>query len=122
MKTPPGQGIGPDDPIPDGFSYDIDQPKYRIYKIGSDKLEYSVNGDELDVDFVKGAGANMLKAVVDAEGNAIAKIKGYTTDKLGTPSNHVVLRYGRMVARRLGPGWNASIRFDGQKRYLEFTR
>jgi len=75
----------------------------------------------LDVDFVEGTGTKMLKRVIDAEEKTISKIKGYTTDKLGVLSDKAVLRYGEIVARRLG-NWKASIRFDGHKRYLEFTR
>lgn len=122
METPKGQGISPDDIVPDGFSYDVDQPKYRTYKDGINKLEYSVNGDELDVDFGEGTGTIMLQMVINAEGQTIKKIKGYTTDKLGTLSDETVLRYGQIVARQLGIDWQASIRFDGHKRYLEFTR
>ena len=120
---PVKQGVPPGDPNPDGFSFDIDNPKYQTYKQGGSKIDYSISGTELTVDFIEGPNASsFLKTIVVAEGSNLKRIAGYTTDKLGDASEPVALRFGQQIANSLGEGWKASLEFIGNKRYLVFTR
>lgn len=87
-------GFGPDEVRPDGFSFDIDDPKYRMLREGERKLEYTLQGEELIVDYVEGGGAaSMLKRVLETEGADVRRISGYITDKLGNLSDEALLRY-----------------------------
>lgn len=109
--------------VPDGFSFDSDNPLYRRFKSGEQILEYSLDGGHLSIDWVDGGGAGtMLKHVLGAEGGSVRRISGYVTDKLGRLSDEALLRYGRQVAKQLGNGWTVTIRMDGTKKFLEFTR
>ncbi|MDA1055681.1 MAG: Hint domain-containing protein [Planctomycetota bacterium] len=122
-KSDAPKGIGPDDVIPNGFSFDIDNPRYRRFKSGDQVLEYSRNGGELAIDWIDGGGgASVLRKILAQEGKDVRRIAGYATDKLGELSNEALTRYGRQVARQLGDGWTATIEFDGLKRFLVFTR
>ena len=117
------KGIGPDDAVPEGFSFDVDNPVYRQLKDGDQVLQYSLKGEELAVDWVDGGGAaSMLKRILAAEGSGVRRISGYATDKLASLSDNALLRYGNQVASSLGEGWKASIEFVANKRYLVFTR
>ena len=117
------KGIRPDDAVPEGFSFDIDNPIYRQLKDGDQVLQYSIKGEELAVDWVDGGGAaSMLKRILAAEGSGVRRISGYATDKLASLSDKALLRYGNQVASSLGEGWKASIEFVANKRYLVFTR
>ena len=73
--------------IPDGFSYDTENPKFRRFRRGDDILEYTLEGSEITVDWVNGKGASsMMKSILDADGAGVTSISGYVTDKLGDVS------------------------------------
>ncbi len=117
------KGIGPDDMIPEGISFDITNPKYRQFKNGDNILEYALEGGEITVDWVSGKNASsMLKAILNTEGNAVTRISGYATDKLGGASNAVLQRFGDSMAAELGGVWKATIETVGNRRYLVFTK
>ncbi len=108
--------------IPDGISFDIDKPKYRQFKTGKSILEYTLEGDEISVDWVNGKDASlMIKAILEAEGTGICKILGYVTDKLGDASNPVLQRFGNRIATQMGSGWKVTIETIEGRRYLVFT-
>ncbi len=55
--------------IPDGISIDITNPKYRQFQSGDDILEYTLEGEEITVDWVSGKNAaSMLKAILAVDG------------------------------------------------------
>ena len=58
--SPAPKGIGPNDMIPDGISFDIANPKFRQFKSGDDILEYTLEGGEVTVDWVSGKGASSM--------------------------------------------------------------
>ena len=117
------KGLGPDDMIPDGISFDIANPKYRQFKSGDDILEYTLEGSEITVDWVNGKGASsMMKSILNADGTGVTKISGYVTDKLGSASNAALQRLGDRMARELGDGWKAIIEVKGDRRFLIFTK
>lgn len=94
-----------------------------MFKEGERKLEYSIQGEELAVDYVEGGGsAAMLKRVLETEGAGVQRISGYATDKLGNLSDEALLRFGNRVAAELGEGWKAAIEVVDSKHYLIFTR
>lgn len=117
------KGIGPNDMIPDGISFDIANPKYRQFKSGEDILEYTLEGSEITVDWVNGKGASsMMKSILEAGGAGVTKISGYVTDKLGDASDAALKRLGDRMARDLGDGWKAVIETRGDRRFLIFTK
>jgi hypothetical protein len=117
------KGIGPNDMIPDGISFDIANPKFRQFKSGDDILEYTLEGGELTIDWVNGKGASfMMKSILDADGAGVTRISGYVTDKLGDASNAALQRLGDRMARDLGDGWKAIIEVRGERRFLIFTK
>jgi len=116
-------GIGPDDMIPDGISFDIANPKYRQFKNGDNILEYTLEGTEITVDWVSGRNASsMIKAILDAEGVGITRISGYATDKLGEASYAALQRFGTRICSELGEGWTVTLETVRNRRYLVFTK
>ena len=70
------EGIGPDDMIPNGISFDIANPKYRQFKSGGNSLEYTLEGGEITVDWVIGKNASsMMKSILDADGNGVTQME-----------------------------------------------
>lgn len=115
--------IGSAEMIPDGLSFDIDNPKYRQFKQGEDILEYTLEGGEITVDWVSGtSAASMLKIILDADGAGVTRISGYVTDKLGRASNIVLERFGQRLAGQLGVGWKVTVEMIEGRKYLLFTR
>ena len=116
-------GIGPDDMIPDGISFDIANPKYRQFKSGDNILEYTLEGGEITIDWVSGKGAStMMTSILDADGASVSMISGYVTDKLGDASNLALQRLGDRMARQLGGDWTAIIEVRGDRRFVIFTK
>ncbi len=59
------KGIGADEQIPEGISFDNSQPKYRQYRGGDHILEYTLDGDKITVDWVSGRNAaKMMQAIL----------------------------------------------------------
>ena len=109
--------------VPDGISFDIANPKFRQFQDGDNKLEYTLEGNEITVDWVNGKGASaMMKAILETDGTGVTKVFGYVTDKLGNASNNALQRLGDRMARDLGDGWNAIIEVRGNRRFLIFTK
>ena len=109
--------------IPDGISFDPDNPKYRQFTRGNDILEYTLEGDQIAVDWLSGKNAaSMLKAILDIEGTGVIKISGYVTDKLGKVTDSVLQRFGDQIAGRLGGRWRATIHKIEGRRYLELRK
>lgn len=108
---------------PDGISFDDAEPKYRQFKNGDNILEYTIEGEEITVDWVSGTNAlSMMKAVLDADGSGVTRISGYVTDKLGGTSNDVLQRFGDQMSGRLVGEWKATIEMIEGRRYLLFTK
>lgn len=106
----------------ENFSFDVENPKYRQFKRGNDILEYTLEGNEITVDWVAGTNvSSMIVAVLAAHGNRVNKISGYVTDKLGSASDTALLRFSRRMAGQLGTGWRASIQRIEGRRYLVFA-
>jgi hypothetical protein len=113
----------PEDAIPEGLSWDSDNPKYRRFKGVDGILEYTLDGDEITVDWVSGRNAaSMMKVVLDADGKGVTKISGYVTDKLADASQPALLRLGDLVAGRLGGLWTVSTQPIEGRRFLVFTK
>jgi YD repeat-containing protein len=123
QKPDAPKGIGTDDMIPDGLSFDIANPKYRRLKNGDNILEYTLEAGEITVDWVSGKNASsMMKSILDADGTGVTRISGYVTDKLGRASNAALQRLGNQMAARMGGGWKATIETIRNRRYLVFTK
>lgn len=109
--------------IPDGVSFDIENPKYRQFKSGDNILEYTLAGGEISVDWVSGKNASsMMRSILEVDGTGITQISGYVTDKLGSASTESLQRLGNQMATKMGGGWKAAIEIKGNRRYLVFTK
>jgi hypothetical protein len=109
--------------IPDGMSFDIANPKYRQFKSGVNILEYTLEGNEITVDWVSGRNASwMLRSILEADGAGVTRISGYVTDKLGGASHQALQRLGNQMAAKLGGGWQMTIKMIEGRRYLVLTK
>ncbi len=107
----------------DGLSCNAANPKYRRFKSGDNVLEYTLNGSQITIDWVSGNNAStMMKLILSVDGNGIAKVSGYVTDKLGSASDAVLQRLADQIARQVGSEWNASIETIEGRRYLVFMK
>src|ERR1043165_9375725 len=110
-------------PIPDGFSVDCANPKYRQFKNRDGILEYTIEGDNVTVDWVAGKNTSaMIQQILDYEGSGVSKVAGYVTDRLGATSDEALQRLGTMLAQRLTGGCAATIQRIEGRRYLVLTR
>jgi hypothetical protein len=108
---------------PDGISFDASNPKYRQFVRGDDILEYTLEDGEITVDWVNGRdAASMMASILEAEGEEVARISGYVTDKLGDASDDALKRLGRRMAARVGVEWTTTIQKIEGRRYLVFTK
>lgn len=113
--------VGSESDIPEGFSVDAENPKYRIYKSGASILEYTIEEREITIDWLEGRdAAQMLKSILEQEGKEIERIAGYVTDRLGSISAAVLQRFGDRIAFKLGRSWKATIQIIAGRRYLIF--
>lgn len=109
--------------IPEGISFDVANPKYRRFKSGDNILEYTLEGNEITVDWVSGKNAaSMMNAILKSEGAAVTRISGYATDKLGKATTAALQRFGNRFASELGDGWTVAIEPVRNRRYLVFTK
>jgi len=109
--------------LPDGFSIDPDNSKFRRYESGYNVLEYSHEGDEITVDWVRGTRlATMLNAILAVDGAGVSIITGYVSDKLGEANNATLIRFANRTAHALNGEWSAEVKPKGRKRYLILTR
>ncbi|MEM6980100.1 MAG: hypothetical protein AAF539_10590 [Planctomycetota bacterium] len=105
--------------IPNGISFDGTNPKYRQFVRGHDILEYTLDGHEITVDWIRGTNeSSMLKSALNEDGTGVTRISGYVTDKLGDASDDVLKRWGDRIARDLGKHWKPVIEMHGNRRCL----
>ncbi len=62
----------------------------------------------------------MIRAVLDADGEGIAKISGYVTDKLGRASDEAPQKLGRRTVKSVGGGWVVRTEIIAGRRYVVF--
>ena len=108
---------------PQGFSFDVANPKYRRLKSGDNLVEYTLGAGEITIDWISGNNAAfMIKSILDADGVGVTRISGYVTDKLGGVSDEVLQRFAGQIAGHLGVGWKATIEIIEGRRYLVISK
>lgn len=112
-----------DDAVPDGISFEIDDPKVRSFKNGDDIVDYTLDGGELTIDWVEGKNTgSYIRSILNIEGEGVNRISGFTSRKLDDVSDKVLQRSGNILAVQLGDGWKATVEFIQGRRYLVFKR
>lgn len=101
---PAPKAYEPGDDYPEGLSFESGNPSTRAARAGDNLLEYSINGDVLNLDYVEGlASPRLLLRILKSDPAAcsIKKITGYTTLALEkVPDADILSR-----AKNLLPFW-----------------
>lgn len=118
-----GIGIAPNDAVPEGFSFDVADPRYRRVKLANRLIEYTITDSELTIDWLDGPMATlMLQLILDAEPKSVTNVSGYLTNELGRASDASIERFGRRLASQLLGDWTAKLVTIEGRRFLSLDR